>query len=109
MSLDKTSILGLLKPQIINKSVVGFGEISLVELSAPQVTALRDACKDEETKGDFGFRMVIASVVDAEGNKLFKEEDLPDLRAAAQSRIGELVSAVMEVNGFSIKVDDVKN
>lgn len=109
MSLDKTSILGLLKPQIISKDVAGFGNINLIELSAPQVTALRDACKDEETKGDFGFRMVIASVVDAEGNKMFKEEDLPELRSSAQSRIGELVSAAMDVNGFSIKVDDVKN
>lgn len=109
MSLDKTTILGLLKPQIITKTVTGFGDVSLVELSAPQVTALRDACKDESTKGDFGFRMVIAAVVDAEGNQLFKEDDLPELRAAAQSRIGELVSAVMDANGFSIKVDDVKN
>lgn len=108
MSLDKSSILNLLKPQIIKKPVTGFGEINLVELSAPQVTALRDACKDEATKADFGFRMVIASVVDEQGELLFKESDLPELRASAQSRIGELVSAVMEANGFSISNDAVK-
>lgn len=109
MSLDKSSILNLLKPQIIKKTVSGFGEINLVELSAPQVTALRDACKDEATKADFGFRMVISSVVDDQGEPLFKEADLPELRASAQSRIGELVSAVMDANGFSISNDAVKN
>ncbi len=109
MSLDKSSILNLLKPQILKKPVKGFGEINLIELSAPQVTALRDACKDEETKADFGFRMVIASVVDDQGTPVFKDADLPELRTSAQSRIGELVSAVMEANGFSVSADAVKS
>lgn len=109
MSLDKSAILNLLKPQIVKKSVKGFGDVALIELSAPEVTSLREACKDEATKADFGFRMVIASVVDEEGNRAFKEEDLPELRLAAQSRIGELVAAVMEVNGFSIANDAVKS
>jgi hypothetical protein len=53
--------------------------------------------------------LVIASVVDDTGAPTFTTADLPALRASAQSRIGELVSAVMAVNGFSVKEDAVKN
>jgi len=51
----------------------------------------------------------VASVVDDNGAPAFTAADLPALRASAQSRIGELVTAVMEVNGFSVKEDAVKN
>ncbi|WP_374690313.1 hypothetical protein [Accumulibacter sp.] len=109
MSLDKAALLALFAPQIIDREVPGVGTVRLRELSAPEVSDLREACKTEAQKADFGFHLVIASVVDDTGTPTFTAADLPALRASAQSRIGELVSAVMTVNGFSVREDAAKN
>jgi hypothetical protein len=109
MSLDKTALLALFAPKIIDQEVPGVGRVRLRELSAPEVSAIREACKTDDQKADFGFHLVIASAVDDAGAPTFTAADLPTLRASAQSRIGELVSAVMAVNGFSVKEDAAKN
>ncbi|HMW57857.1 MAG TPA: hypothetical protein PKA47_19950 [Accumulibacter sp.] len=109
MSLDKAALLALFAPQIIDRDVPGVGTVRLRELSAPEVSEIREACKTEAQKADFGFHLVIASVVDDTGTPTFTAADLPALRASAQSRIGELVSAVMTVNGFSVREDAAKN
>ena len=109
MSLDKAALLALFAPKIIDRDVPGVGTVRLRELSAPEVSDLREACKTEAQKADFGFHLVIASVVDDTGTPTFTAADLPALRASAQSRIGELVSAVMTVNGFSVREDAAKN
>ncbi len=109
MSLNKASLLALFAPKIIDQDVPGIGLVRLRELSAPEVSDIRDACKTDAQKADFGFLLVIASVVDDDGSQTFTSIDLPMLRASAQSRIGELVTAVMAVNGFSVKEDAAKN
>ena len=109
MALDKSELLARFAPQILDQDVPGIGVVRLRELSAPEVSELREQCKTDAQKADFGFHLVIASVVDDEGHPTFTAADLPVLRASAQSRIGELVSAVMTVNGFSVKEDAAKN
>jgi hypothetical protein len=109
MALDKAALLTLFAPKIIDRDVPGVGTVRLRELSAPEVSEIREACKTEAQKADFGFHLVIASVVDDTGTPTFTAADLPALRASAQSRIGELVSAVMTVNGFSVREDAAKN
>jgi len=109
MTLDKAALLALFAPKIIDQNVPGIGTVRLRELSAPEVSDIREACKTEAQKADFGFLLVIASVVDGAGAPAFTADDLPVLRTSAQSRIGELVSAVMAVNGFSVKEDAAKN
>ena len=109
MSLDKSALLAIFAPKIIDQNVPGVGTVRLRELSAPEVSDIREACRTEAQKADFGFLLVIASVVDDTGQPTFSAADLPALRASAQSRIGELVSSVMTVNGFSVKEDAAKN
>lgn len=108
MSLNKSDLLALFAPKIIDQDVPGIGPVRLRELSAPEVTTIRDACQGDK-QGDFGFRLVITSVVDEAGAPEFTAEDLPILRQAAQSRIGELVAAVMRINGFIAKEGAAKN
>jgi hypothetical protein len=109
MSLDKASLLALFAPQVIPQTVDGVGEVRLRELSAPEVSDIRDACQAKDTKADFGFRLVIASVVNEDGQPIFNLSDLPDLRSKAQVRIGNLIEAVMKVNGFTVREDAAKN
>ncbi len=109
MSLDKSALLALFAPKIIDRDVPGVGTVRLRELSAPEVSDIREACKTDAQKADFGFLLVVASVVNQNAEPTFTADDLPALRASAQSRIGELVTAVMAVNGFSVKEDAAKN
>lgn len=109
MALDKSALLALFAPRIIDRDVPGIGTVRLRELSAPEVSDIRETCRTEAQKADFGFLLVVASVVDEQGAPAFTADDLPALRAAAQSRIGELVTAVMTVNGFAVREDAVKN
>lgn len=108
--LDKAALLGLFLPKTVEKDVPGVGSVLLRELSAPEVSDIRESCKAEGAKkSDFGFLLAIASVVDGDGQPMFSSDDLNSLRGAAQSRIGELVAAVMEVNGFHVKENAEKN
>ncbi|MCM8596653.1 hypothetical protein [Accumulibacter sp.] len=109
MSLDKSALLAIFAPKIVDREVPGIGLVRLRELSAPEVSDLREACRTEKEKADFGFRLVLAAVVDDDGKPIFSADDLPTLRGAAQSRIGELVTAVMAVNGFSVAGDAARN
>lgn len=99
--MTKEDLLGFFKPKIVERQV-GEGKVFFRELSAPEVSDLREACKTPEKKADFGFHLVIASVVDADGKPVFSVDDLPMLRAGAQSRVGLVVEEVMKVNGFTI-------
>lgn len=109
MSLDKAALLAIFQPKVIEKDVPGVGKVRLRELSAPEVSSIRESCKGDEKKGDFGFLLVIAAVVDDDGKPLFAASDLDALRGSAQGRIGEMVGAVMELNGFHVKEDAEKN
>ena len=99
---DKASLLAMFQPKIVEKPVEGLGNLRLLELSAPEVSDIRETCQTKESKGDFGFKLAIASLVDEAGVPVFTKEDLPTLRTSAQARIGALVEAVMDINGFKV-------
>lgn len=109
VAYDKQSLLAIFKPRVVEKFVKDVGTIRLRELSAPEVSEIRKACQAEDKKGDFGIKLVIASVVDQGDKPVFSDADLPELRPAAQSRLGNLVTAVMEVNGFHIDAKAVED
>lgn len=109
MSLDKAALLSLFAPKVVERDVPGVGAVRMRELSAPEVSDIRESCKTEAQKADFGFLLIIASVVDDNNDPVFVQADLPVLRSSAQSRIGELVTSVMSANGFSVKEDAAKN
>lgn len=105
--MDKLALLAALAPRVVDVNVDGIGTVKVRELSAPEVVSIRDACKSD--KDDFGFRLVVAAVQDETGAPMFTIDDLPSLRSAAQSRIGDLVARVMEANGFQMREVGAKN
>jgi hypothetical protein len=106
--MDKAALLALFAPKIIEVDVPGIGLTRLRELSAPEVNDAREACAKAD-KSDFGLYLIIASVVDADDKPLFARADLDDLRKASQRTMGEMVTAVMEINGFQVKDAAPKN
>ncbi len=109
MSLDKLALLEIFKPKIIDSVVPGVGPVRLRELSAPEVSDIREVCKAGKNEAEFGFRLVIAALVDDEDKPVFTADDLDTMRAASQRSIGALVVKVMEINGFTLKGDAEKN
>ena len=106
--MDKSALLALLAPKTITTDIDGIGPVALRELSAPEVSEIRESCKGGQ-ENDFGFRLVAASLVDDAGAPLFGADDFPSLRAASQRSMGALVAKVMEINGFTLKGDAEKN
>ena len=53
MSLDKSALLAIFTPKIVDREVPGIGAVRLRELSAPEVSDLREACRTEKEKADF--------------------------------------------------------
>lgn len=98
---SKDELLGFFKAGTVERTIGG-RKVLFRELSAPEVSDIRKACKANDSTDDFGFHLVIASLVDEGGNLVFTKDDLPALRAGAQGRIGQFVEAVMDVNGFVV-------
>jgi hypothetical protein len=105
--MNKEQLLASLQPKIEVVPVAGLGDLRLRELTAPEVVAIRDTTKTK--KEDFGFHLVIKSVVDDAGAPMFSVEDLDALRGSGQNSIGLLVSAVMKHNGFLVQGEEAKN
>lgn len=51
-------------------------------------------------------RLIVATVIDADGELIFSEEDLPQLRQVDAALVERLVEAAMRLNGIS--KDDVE-
>jgi hypothetical protein len=108
LQFDKAALLLALKPKTILFAVDGFGEIGIMQLSVAEVEGLRSALKSDDKTDQFGLNMVILSVVDSDGNRVFMDADMPALKSASNAVMDVLVGKALEVNGFK-KVADTKN
>ena len=100
MSLNKAALLAALKPKTELLEVEGFGAVGIIQLTVAEVTAVRDGLDKDGQADQFGLRLVLLSVVDAEGARIFDEADLADLQAASNAAMDLLVTKALEVNGF---------
>lgn len=108
MKFDKKSLLAALKPKVTALEIAGFGPVGIVQLTVGEVDLLRQTLKKEDKSEQFGLRLVLVSVVDAQGQRIFEEADLSDLLGASNAAMDALVSCTLEVNGFK-KPADAKN
>lgn len=108
LQFDKAALLLALKPKTTSLTIDGFGEIGITQLSVAEVDGLRSALKSDDKTDQFGLNMVMLSVVDSNGNRVFADEDMPALKAASNAVMDDLVGKTLEVNGFK-KVADAKN
>lgn len=52
------------------------------------------------------YRFVVRCVFDEEGQRIFTDDDLPAIKAAAASRLGPLMRAVIRVNALSVDEEE---
>jgi hypothetical protein len=95
----KLALIAALASVTKTVEIEGVGGISIHQISVVEADAIRAASKEKDGQ-EFGLRLVIASLVDIAGAPLFEEADLPMLQASADAKVGRIVEAVLEVNGF---------
>lgn len=104
-TFDKKALFAALKPKTERVAVEGFGEVGVAQLTVAEVEALRATLKKEDQADKFALRLVLASVVDDAGGRVFTEADLPDLESSGNAAIEALVTKTLQVNGFAPKAD----
>jgi len=102
MSLDKTALLAALACTTRTVPVPGFGDITIRQVTVAENDAIRAGIKADPSAphSSFGLQLLIASVVNEEGARVFSADDLPVLQASAGRKIDLLVAAVLEANGY---------
>ncbi len=107
-NFNKSGLLTALKPKTQNVAIEGFGDVAIIQLTVDQVEALRADLRKTDKVEEFGLRLVQASVVDEDGNRVFDDADLAALKTSSNAAMDGLVSEALRVNGFR-KAPDAKN
>jgi hypothetical protein len=100
MSFDKSAFFAALKPKTTDYTVDGFGAVHIAQLSVAEVEAIRNAAKTEDAKKEIGLRFIVLAVLDDDGNRVFSDADLDQLRASSNESIEALATAVLKLNGL---------
>lgn len=101
MIIDKTALLAALLATTTTLDVDGFGPVTLRQITVAENDALRAAIKPGDPGSDFGLRLVVACIKDADGQPVFTPDDLSALRAASGTKVDKLVEAVLLANGYT--------
>ncbi len=107
---QKTSkLLAALVVQSTPLEVDDFGTVFVRQLSVAENDVIAKMAKDKDSQpSDFGLQLLLRAVVDEDGNALFDDENLPELRASASSKVDKLVAGVLQINGYT-KAAEAKN
>ena len=80
------------------------GSIILRTMSGIDRDKYLDLVRDKvEGNSYFSAALIVCTAVDAEGNKLFTADDIPDLRTISVSALNTISNAAAEMNGFNKK------
>lgn len=109
MSLNRQAFLAAAKLNVKKVCVQPYGDLFIKEMTGSErdffEASLMDASGKTQTKG-MRARLVMLSVCDAEGNRIFADDDLDAINAAPARALGELADAIITLNG--LKPDDVE-
>jgi hypothetical protein len=108
MSISKTDLLAALQPKIESIEIEGIGAIKLRQLTVAESDALRASLDKEDKSSEFGLRMLGTSLVDDEGNRMFGDDEIADLRNSSGTHVDKLIESVLVLNGFK-KAAEAKN
>lgn len=99
----KLGLLAALAPSVSVVEVDGFGPVNIRQLTVAQHDAVRAQVKamPDAAPSEFGIRMLVASVVDAEGNLVMGDDDLQALRASSGPKVEALMRRALEVQGYA--------
>jgi hypothetical protein len=108
MKFNKSALLAALKPKTELVDVEGFGKVGIIQLTVGEVEKIRADLKAADNADQFGLHLVLLSVVDDAGARVFDASDLPGLIDAGHAAMDALVAKALQVNGFK-KLAEAKN
>lgn len=108
MSFDKKAFMAAMLPKTQIIEVEGFGSVTLKQLTLTESDALRASVDKDDKSSAFGVRLVAASIVDDDGDRVFSNEEIAELSKTAEAPMTKLMDAVMVLNGYR-KGNNAKN
>ena len=89
-----------IKAEILD--INGFGQVTLRQITAGEAESLRNvkSGNEDEARKEFGYRLLVRSVFDKDGQSIFGDEDIPRLRQSSDAGLQQLIVAVLKLNGY---------
>lgn len=111
MILNKEELLGKMAPKKETVEIEG-GEVIVSEIGATALIELYTRKELQDSEGNwimskFTPALVALCVVDDAGNRIFADEDIPQLERAAASQFSKIAQVARRLNGLA--GDEVKN
>jgi hypothetical protein len=95
------------KPKAETFSLLGVGQVDIVELTEGEVSEVRksiDSEKDVALRGKlFGYGLVVKSTK-KDGEPIFTAQDIPLFSGAANAAVESLAAAVLKINGYGVEL-----
>lgn len=85
-----------------------FVKLKMKQLTVEEVDLTRAALNISNDKESFGIQLVVACLVDENGDKVLSTDDLAKIKSSRNDLIEKLVGTALEINGL-LKAKDEKN
>lgn len=108
MAFDKKALFAAILPKTKTVTVDGFGEVMLRQLSIQDAEAFSKTVKEGEDAYLTSINLLIWSVVDKNGKRVFSDSDLPALLNMSAGPLRQLATEASILNGYQ-KAPDTKN
>ena len=109
----KEALFEMYRPKTEEINVEGFSGLLVKQLSEREIAQIRKDSglssdkKDGDQSNDlFGTKMIVTSIVDNDGNRVFCDSDIDRMRDCANTLMHNLTQRVLKMNGF---INDEKN
>ncbi|ARQ46674.1 hypothetical protein BRW83_1934 [Oxalobacter formigenes] len=110
---NKEALFEMYRPKTEEIDIDGFNGLFVKQLSEREISQIRkdSGLSSEKKEGDqsndlFGTKMIVTSIVDSDGSRVFCDGDIDRMRDCANTLIHNLTQRVLKLNGF---INDEKN
>ena len=108
MAFDKNGFLSAIKTKTESTPVDGFGDVILRELNTQDTDKLRSKLGEDQNVNEFNIGLLLLSIVDENGVRVFGDDDFDKLSNASPRVINKLAGVALVLNGF-VGAPDAKN
>jgi hypothetical protein len=79
------------------------GKVRIVSLTAEDLVEWTEANEDKQKKRVAGCRLIIKSLVDAKGNRIGDERQIPQLMKKSVKQTEAVIEQILKLNGMKVK------
>jgi hypothetical protein len=79
------------------------GEVRIMAVTPAVLREVRNTAPKSGTDETFGYRLMVKSIVDENGNPIFTQEDVAALEGKSEAALKRVMEAINELNGWTKK------